>query len=179
MADTLWTIGHSNHDADAFAALLARHEIALVVDVRTVPRSRRHPHFATEAMAAWLPARGVAYRHAPGLGGWRHARRDSPNGGWENDSFRGYADYALTGEFAAALEELCELARRQRTAVMCSEGLWWRCHRRLIADRLLVAGWEVRHIAPDGKVAPHELTAFAVRQADGTLLYPPLQASLW
>lgn len=178
MAHRLWTIGHSTHALDELAALLARHGIEALVDVRTVPRSRRHPHFASDALARSLPERNVEYRHFPGLGGFRRPRPDSPNGGWRNDSFRGYADYALTEEFGRALEDLCAVARERRTAAMCSEGLWWRCHRRLISDRLVVTGWEVCHIGPDGSVAPHELADFALPQPDGTILYPPAQTSL-
>jgi uncharacterized protein (DUF488 family) len=114
----------------------------------------------------------------PALGGWRRPMPDSPNGGWDNDAFRGYADYALTEEFAHALDELQALAREHPTAIMCSEGLWWRCHRRLIADRLLATGWTVCHIAPDGRLSEHELPPFAERQADGTVRYPPAQGSL-
>jgi uncharacterized protein (DUF488 family) len=140
--------------------------------VRTVPRSRRHPHVAADVLGAELPAQGVAYRHLPRLGGWRRARPDSPNAAWRNASFRGYADYALTEEFALGLEELRSLAGERLTAMMCSEALWWRCHRRLVADRLVVAGDEVLHIGADGRASAHALSPFAVPQADGTLLYP-------
>ncbi len=150
----LWSIGHSTHPLDRLVELLALHEVTLLADVRTVPRSRRHPHVATEALAASLPARGIAYRHLPRLGGWRRTAPDSPNGGWRNASFQGYADHALTAEFAAGL---AELATQRRTAVMCSEAVWWRCHRRLIADR----------------AAPHVVAAFAEVQPDGTVRYPP------
>lgn len=169
-----WTIGHSTHPAERFLALLAEHGVEQVADVRTVPKSRKHPHFHTEQMAAWLPAEGVGYRHLPRLGGWRRTTPDSPNGGWRNTSFRGYADYTMTDEFAVGLRELLELAGAAPTAVMCSEGLWWRCHRRLIADRLLTGGAEVMHIGPDGRAAPHALTPFAVPDEDGLLRYPPV-----
>lgn len=149
-----------------------------VVDVRRTPRSRRHPHFALESLAAELPRRGIDLRHLPALGGRRRPRPDSPNGGWEHEAFRGYADHALTREFAAGIAELCELAREQPTAVMCAEALWWRCHRRLIADRLTALGWTICHIGADGGVAEHELPAFAVVQRDGSVLYPPAQAAL-
>jgi uncharacterized protein (DUF488 family) len=167
-----WTIGHSTHTLDGFVGLLAAHEIALLVDVRTVPRSRRHPHFGTDALAQSLPGRGIAYRRCAGLGGWRRAAADSPNGGWRNESFRGYADYAMSGAFAAALAELREMAAERRTAVMCAEALWWRCHRRLIADHLVVAGDTVCHIGSDGRAAEHGLTAFAVVDAAGGVTYP-------
>jgi uncharacterized protein (DUF488 family) len=170
--DRVWTIGHSTLSFEQLASLLETHRIQLVCDVRAMPRSRRHPQFSDDALARALPERGIAYRHLARLGGWRHARRDSPNMGWRNASFRGYADYALTPEFAAALGELGTLARGQRTAIMCAEALWWRCHRRLISDRLLAAGWEVCHIGSDGRSVPHRLTGFAVIQADGTVIYP-------
>ena len=149
-----------------------------MVDVRRTPRSGRQPQFDLESLAAELPARGVDYRHLPALGGRRGPRSDSPNAGWDVQAFRGYADHALTGEFAAALEELCALARERATAVMCAEALWWRCHRRLIADRLTALGWSVCHIAPDGGLAEHELPAFARVQADKTVRYPPAQGAL-
>jgi uncharacterized protein (DUF488 family) len=168
----IWTIGHSTHSIEAFVQLLARSELEAVADVRTVPRSRRHPQFSKDALAPTLEAHEFGYEHLARLGGWRTARRDSPNAAWQNASFRGYADYALTASFAEGLARLCELAQQRRTVVMCSEALWWRCHRRLIADRLLLAGWEVCHIAADGSASPHRLTDFAVPCADGTVLYP-------
>src|ERR671933_1837549 len=163
-----FSIGHSTHSLDGLVALLARHGVRRVVDVRRTPRSRRHPQFERDSLAAELPARRVDYRHLPALGGRRRPRPDSPNGGWEHEAFRGYADHALTGEFAAALAELCALAGERPTAVMCAEAPWWRCHRRLIADRLLTAGWTVCHIGSDGSLAEHELPEFAEPQADGT-----------
>lgn len=168
----VWTVGHSTHSADAFAALLAAHEIEQVADVRTVPKSRRHPHFHTEALARDLAARGVAYAHLPRLGGWRPARSDSPNGAWRNTSFRGYADYAMSEEFAVGLAQLRELAAARRTAMMCSEALWWRCHRRLIADRLQVAGDCVCHISSNARASAHQLTSFAVIGPDLQITYP-------
>jgi uncharacterized protein (DUF488 family) len=168
----LWTVGHSTHTLEEFVALLSAQEITLLCDVRTVPRSKRHPHVSTEALARSLPERGIEYRHLPGLGGWRHARPDSPNTAWRNAAFRGYADYALSAQFADALGELCDLAVSRRTAIMCAEALWWRCHRRLIADRLLAAGWEVCHIGSDGHPSPHRLTEFAEVQPDGSVVYP-------
>jgi uncharacterized protein (DUF488 family) len=167
----IWSIGHSTHALEDFVALLSAHGVSRLVDVRTVPRSRRHPHFASEALARELPGFGIEYQHLAALGGWRRAAPDSVNAGWRNVSFRGYADYALTDEFAAGLEELREGAGRAPTAMMCSEGLWWRCHRRLVADRLVLAGDEVLHIGPDGRTAAHSLTEFA-RVEDGRLIYP-------
>lgn len=168
----VWTIGHSTHSADTFAALLGAHAIEQLIDVRTVPKSRRHPHFHTEALARDLAARGVAYAHLPRLGGWRLTHPDSPNGAWRNTSFRGYADYAMSEEFATGLAQLRELAAPRRTALMCSEALWWRCHRRLIADRLVVAGDTVLHIGSDGRTSRHELTPFAQVAPDGRVTYP-------
>lgn len=168
----VWSIGHSTHPLDTFLALLETHAIGVLADVRTVPKSRRHPHFHTDALARELPVHGVDYVHLAALGGWRHAAPDSPNGGWRNASFRGYADYAMTSEFAAGLERLRSLATGAPTAMMCSEALWWRCHRRLVADRLLLAGDEVRHIGSDGRASTHEITSFATVE-DGQLVYPP------
>ena len=168
----VWTIGHSTHSLDDFVALLREHGIELLADVRTVPKSRRHPHFRDDALAGTLPERGIAYAHLRGLGGFRRPRPDSPNVAWRNESFRGYADYALTDEFAAALGELRELAAGRHTAIMCSESLWWRCHRRLVADRLVAAGDDVLHIGPDGRTTPHELSDHARVGDDGLITYP-------
>jgi uncharacterized protein (DUF488 family) len=148
-----------------------------VADVRVHPGSARMPWFNREALSRSLPEAGLDYVHLPQLGGRRRPRPDSPNVGWEVGGFRGYADHMDSEEFADGLERLQALARERPTAVMCAEGLWWRCHRRLIADALTVRGWEVAHIAPDGKTAAHELTEFAV--VDGARLrYPPAQAAL-
>ena len=168
-----WSVGHSTHSLDAFVALLVAHGIDVLADVRTVPRSRRHPHFHIEALERSLPDRGIRYRHLARLGGWRRAAADSPNRGWRNPSFRGYADYAMTAEFAEGLAELRELAGAGRTAMMCSEALWWHCHRRLVADRLVAGGDVVWHVGTDGRTARHELTSFADVDADGLVTYPP------
>ena len=173
-----FTVGHSTHSLDELVELLAGHAVKRVVDVRRTPRSSRHPQFNREALAVTLPERGIDYRHLPALGGRRRPRPDSPNGGWEHEAFRGYADYALTDEFAAGLEELQALARGRPTAVMCAEALWWRCHRRLIADRLTALGWSVSHIAADGRAAEHALPEFAVVEPDRTVRYPPAQGTL-
>jgi uncharacterized protein (DUF488 family) len=171
-ATQVWTIGHSTHQIDAFVALLVAHHIAQLADIRTVPKSRRHPHFHTDALARSLPERGVAYAHLPRLGGWRHAAADSPNDAWRNLSFRGYADYAMGEEFAHGLAQLRQLAAARRTAMMCSEALWWRCHRRLVADRLVAAGDSVCHISSDGRASAHQLTPFATVEPDGQITYP-------
>ena len=169
---TVWSVGHSTQPLDDFVRLLGAHGIERVADVRAVPKSRRHPHFHTDALMESLPNRGIAYSHLPRLGGWRRATAESPNGAWRNASFRGYADYAMTDEFADGLEELRALASESRTAMMCSEAVWWRCHRRLVADRLVVAGDQVLHIlGPDGP-SPHELTSFAVAGPEGDITYP-------
>lgn len=168
----VWSIGHSTHALDAFLALLARHEIATVADIRTLPKSRRHPHFHREELARTLPAQGLEYVHLGALGGWRSPRADSPNGAWRNASFRGYADYALGPEFASGLAALYALAQSGPTAMMCSEGLWWRCHRRLVCDRVVADGHVAVHIAPDGGTSLHELTPFASVGSDGALRYP-------
>jgi uncharacterized protein (DUF488 family) len=152
--------------------------VRAVADVRTVPKSRRHPHFRAESLAASLPERGIEYVHMPGLGGFRRPRADSPNGAWENESFRGYADYAMTAEFADALAGLRRLAGRAPTAVMCSEAVWWRCHRRLIADRLVAGGDEVLHIGSPARADAHALSPFALVGGDGQITYPPPQLEL-
>jgi uncharacterized protein (DUF488 family) len=173
-----FTVGHSTHSLDEFVALLRLRGVERVADVRVAPYSRRHPQFNRETLAGELSERGIDYRHLPALGGRRRPRPDSPNGAWEEEGFRGYADYALTAEFAAGLDELCALARERPTAIMCAEGLWWRCHRRLIADRLTALGWTVCDIAPDGRLTEHELPDFAVMQPDARVLYPPQQGEL-
>ena len=167
-----WTVGHSTHSVEAFVELLTEHGMALLADIRTVPKSRRHPHFDTDALAQSLPDRGITYVHLPRLGGWRRAAADSPNGAWRNESFRGYADYAMGDEFAKGLAQLRELAMAEPIAMMCSEALWWRCHRRLVADRLVVAGDTVCHIGSDGRASAHQLTSFAVVGVDGQITYP-------
>jgi uncharacterized protein (DUF488 family) len=168
----IWTIGHSTHSFDAFVGLLDGHGIALLADIRTVPKSRRYPHFHTYALARSLPDRGTGYLHLPRLGGWRRAAADSPNGAWRNASFRGYADYAMTDEFAKGLAQLRGLAAAQSVAMMCSEALWWRCHRRLVADRLVATGDTVCHIGSDGRASAHELASFATVGVDGQVTYP-------
>jgi uncharacterized protein (DUF488 family) len=169
---TIWSVGHSTHTLEGLLAVLAPSGIELVADIRTVPKSRRHPHFHTDQLARSLPAHGLRYVHLARLGGWRAPRPDSPNGAWRNRSFRGYADYALTGEFADGLAELRAHAAGARTAMMCSEALWWRCHRRLVADRLVAGGDRVLHIGSDGRTSEHRVAPFAVPAAGGALVYP-------
>jgi uncharacterized protein (DUF488 family) len=143
-----------------------------VADVRAHPGSRRLPHFARERLARTLDDAGIAYLHLAELGGRRRPRPDSPHAGWRNAAFRGYADHMASEEFACGLARLEAAARERRTAVMCAEGLWWRCHRRLVADALVARGWVVFHIEPAGGIAAHELPPFAVVR-DGTVAYPP------
>jgi uncharacterized protein (DUF488 family) len=169
----LFSIGHSTHSLEELLCLLDGHEITRLADIRTVPRSRRWPHFGTDRLTRSLPAHGIEYVHLPALGGWRRPVENSPNGGWRNSSFQGYADYALTEDFAEGLAELCGLARTRSTAMMCSEGLWWRCHRRIVADRLVVAGSDVFHVGPDGRTTRHALPDFARVRPDGRVVYPP------
>jgi uncharacterized protein (DUF488 family) len=177
IAGRIWTVGHSTHELPAFLALLERHGIELLADVRTVPKSRRMPWFWKDALAASLPEAGIAYEHFGDLGGFRRPRPDSPNAGWRVEAFRGYADYMDTPGFRAALERLEAAARGRRAAVMCAEAQWHRCHRRLISDALTVRGWEVCHIGSTGRVERHSLTPFAAVDGD-RLSYPPEQAEL-
>jgi uncharacterized protein (DUF488 family) len=171
----IFSVGHSTHDAEAFVSLIAAHGVRRVVDVRTVPRSRRVPHFNVETLPAILRRHGIEHRHAPDLGGLRKPVPDSPNAGWEHAGFRGYADYMRTDEFEHALDVL--MHEEGPLAYMCAEGLWWRCHRRLISDALTVRGWTVTHILPNGKTDRHRLTEFAV--VEGTrITYPPPQTAL-
>jgi uncharacterized protein (DUF488 family) len=161
MALTTFSVGHSNTSLEDFFASLAAHAIGGLADVRAYPASRRHPHFGREAMAEACAARGIAYRWLPGLGGRRRGVADSPHVAWREAGFRAYADYMDTPPFRVALAELEAMAAAVPTAFMCAEALWWQCHRRLIADALLVAGWDVRHIAGDARVAAHALPDFA------------------
>jgi uncharacterized protein (DUF488 family) len=166
------TIGHSNRPLGTFIDLLETHEIVEVIDVRTVPRSRHNPQFNREALGESLAASAIGYVHLPGLGGLRHARPDSRNTGWNNRSFRGYADYMQSPEFAENVERVLDLASEGRCALMCAEAVPWRCHRSLIGDALLVRGVRVEDIMGPGPRKPHVLTAFA--RVDGTgITYPP------
>jgi len=170
----MFTVGHSTRTLADLLALLRAHGVAQLADVRTVPKSRRHPHFGGDALARSLPAQGIAYRHFPGLGGLRKPRRDSTNVGWRNDSFRGYADYMQTDEFERSLEDLIAWSRTAPTAIMCAEAVWWRCHRQLIADALVARGLDVRHIASATSAPAHEITDFARVDAAGRVTYPGL-----
>lgn len=156
------TIGHSTRTLDGFISLLQAHSVTMVVDIRTVPRSRHNPQFNNETLPGNLRTAGIGYTHIPGLGGLRHARKDSPNMGWHNSSFRGFADYMQTEEFEKNLEKLIHLAKSEQIALMCAEALPWRCHRSLIADALLVRDIRVEHIMSMNRRSPHALTPFAL-----------------
>ena len=165
------TVGHGTLERDAFVDLVSGAGIESLVDIRAFPGSRRHPHFAREAMEAWLPGAGIAYRWEPRLGGRRRGAADSPNTALTNSSFRAYADYMAGPEFAAGLEATLDLAANAAVTVMCSESLWWRCHRRLVADAtVLLRDVEVVHLFHDGRVQPHTPMAEA-RVDDGHVVY--------
>jgi uncharacterized protein (DUF488 family) len=166
------TIGHSTRSLEELLELLEAHGVEHLVDVRTIPRSRHNPQFNRERLARELPRVGLGYTHMPALGGLRHARPDSSNGGWRNASFRGFADYMQTPDFEAGLGALIESAAAARTAIMCAEAVPWRCHRSLIADALYARGIRVEHILSVTRAEPHVLTAFAV--VEGVrVMYPP------
>jgi uncharacterized protein (DUF488 family) len=170
---TIYTIGHSTHAFDEFVALLNAHGVAQLADVRSIPRSRRHPHFSGERLSVALPPIGIAYCHMPQLGGMRKPRPDSTNTGWRHPGFRGYADYLATPAFEEGLAGLLTWARDRPTAVMCAEAVWWRCHRQLIGDALIARDVEVRHITSGVAAERHELTAFG-RIEEGRVTYPGL-----
>jgi uncharacterized protein (DUF488 family) len=168
----IFTIGHSTHGPEEFLKLLRGHRIEAVADVRRYPSSRRLPHFNAGSLAEALPREGIDYVElGEALGGRRKPRPDTANTGWRVAGLRGYADHMESSEFGTALAALEDLARERRTAFMCAEGPWWRCHRQLIADALLARGWEVHHVMPDGRLEQHRLTPFAI--VDGaTVSYP-------
>lgn len=157
----IFTVGHSTRAIQDFLALLQAHKVRLLADVRTIPRSRHNPQFNQDGLRAALRGVRISYRHMKGLGGLRRAVKDSPNMAWRNASFRGYADYMQTPEFAGNLEKLVALARRRPTAVMCAEAVPWRCHRSLIGDALLVRGWQVEELSSLTGTRPHALTPWA------------------
>jgi uncharacterized protein (DUF488 family) len=173
-----FTIGHSTHPIERFLKLLGAHRIAAVADVRRYPGSRRHPQFGAEALASSLGEQGIAYvALGDKLGGRRRARPGSANAGWRSASFRGYADHMASDPFAAGLARLAALASERRTAIMCAEGDWRRCHRQLIADALAARGWRVVHILPDGRSEAHQPTPFAEIR-DGQVSYPAEESLL-
>jgi uncharacterized protein (DUF488 family) len=167
---TLWTIGHSTRSLGELTAILEAHHIEAVVDVRRFPASRRHPQFHAADLEQSLSAHHIGYVWIGALGGRRRVLPDSPNDGWRHVAFRGYADYIATEEFATGLFELQLVASGLNTAIMCAEVLWWRCHRRLIADVMTLLGWRVMHIYDAAKAEEHRLTLPA-HVVDGRLSY--------
>jgi uncharacterized protein (DUF488 family) len=175
MSNPFFTIGHSTRPTEEFVALLKATEVKLVVDVRTVPRSRANPQFNRGVLPTSLAPHGVAYEHFVSLGGLRGAQLSvapGANAFWENESFHNFADYAMGQEFRAGLARLRELGHAARSAIMCAEAVWWRCHRRIISDYLIAAGEEVFHILGPGHIEPAHLTPAARIGPDGTLTYP-------
>jgi uncharacterized protein (DUF488 family) len=168
----IYTAGHSTRPFEEFVALLRARAVTHLCDVRTVPRSRRHPQYSQEVLRERLAACGIGYTHLRDLGGLRQARPDSPNTAWQEPAFRGYADHMQTPAFRVALDELLHLAADRPTAVMCAEADWQRCHRRLLSDALVLRGAEVVHIGA-GPPSPHRLSPF-IRERDGTPWYPGL-----
>jgi uncharacterized protein (DUF488 family) len=169
------TVGHSTRSIEEFIELLVAHGVTQLVDVRTVPRSRHNPQFNTETLSGRLAAADIGYAHAPGLGGFRRSAPDSPNSGWRNLSFRGYADHMQTADFKENLVSLIELAQRDRVALMCAEAVPWRCHRSLIADALVVHGVAACEIVSPKRLQAHTLTPFA-RVSGQEISYPPAEA---
>lgn len=172
------TVGHSTRPIDELIAMLVGHGVTTLVDVRTVPRSRHNPQFGEQALSECLAADHICYAHATGLGGFRRPLPNSPNTGWRNLSFRGYADYMQTAEFGQELIGLIELAQDERVALMCAEAVPWRCHRSLIADALIVHGVGACEIVSPTKLRSHKLTKFArtfTRASRTWIDYPPEQ----
>lgn len=174
----MYTLGHSTLPLADFLTLLHSYEIAVLADIRTVPRSRTNPQYNAETLGESLVVQRIRYVHLARLGGLRGRRKDLPNGaspndGWQNTSFRNYADYAMTPPFREGLDELLALAARP-TAIMCAEAVWWRCYRRIVADYLITRGVPVFDIVPPAPAKPHQLTPFAQPQRDGTILYPAI-----
>ena len=170
-----FTIGHSTRPTEAFIAMLQAAKVELLADVRAIPRSRTNPQFNSDCLAPALARHAIEYVHMPELGGRRgqqHLGKASPNGFWQNQSFRNYADYALTDAYRVAFAKLRNLGESKRCAVMCSEAVWWRCHRRIITDYLIVSGEPVVHLFSIGKSEVAKPTPAAVPQDDGTVIYP-------
>ena len=167
----LFTIGHSTHTLEEFVALLRQHAVDLLVDIRTVPRSRTNPQYNLDSLPGSLAAQGIGHEYLASLGGLRKGVPDSPNGAWRNKSFKAYADHMLSAEFAEGIEELTARTQQHTVAIMCAEAVWWRCHRSLVAEAVLVRGHEVSHIMPDGRATPATLRDFAV--VDGTTITYP------
>ena len=167
---TVWTIGHSTRPIEEFLGLLAQYRIETIADVRSFPGSRKYPQYGKAALAATLAAHALGYHWLQALGGRRRVSPESPNTAWRNASFRGYADYMISGEFAQGLDQFLELVSQSRTALMCAEAVWWRCHRSMIADALCVCGIQVVHILDANHSAVHPMTSPA-RIVNGSLTY--------
>ena len=175
----LLTFGHGTATAERMTELLRGADVAVLVDVRTAPGSRRHPHVARAELERWLPEAGISYRWDKRLGGFRKAAPDSPDTAWREDMFRGYAEHMRSADFGAAVDAVLAEAAERQTAVMCSESLWWRCHRRLLADFVSVArGVEVRHLMHDGRVEAHRPSPGLRLRDDGLLVYDAGQPTL-
>ena len=168
------TIGHSTRPVDALIEMLKAHGVKRLVDVRTIPKSRHNPQYNRETLEARLRDAGIAYEHLKALGGLRHPRKDSCNTGWRNESFRGYADYMQTSEFASGLETLVAAAAQEPIVVMCAEAVPWRCHRSLISDSLTARGYPVEHIMSAAESKRHTMTSFA--RVEGTSITYPADA---
>lgn len=166
----IYTIGHSTRSIEEFIAMLQSFEIELLADIRRFPGSRKYPQFNKPALEAFLREANINYLHDPNLGGRRKPKPDSTNTAWRNAAFRGYADYMETDEFKTAISELEKIAAKQTVAYMCSEAVWWRCHRSLVSDYLKVKGWKVMHIMDKGKATEHPYTAPA-KEVQGKLFY--------
>lgn len=170
ISKNIWTIGHSTRSLADFLKIVGSFQIEHVVDIRTLPGSRRYPHFNKELLSRSLEEAGILYTHFLELGGRRKPKMDSHNTAWRHPSFRGYADYMETSAFKEAIEKLERIALKERTAYMCSEATWWKCHRSLVSDYLKIAGWTVNHIMDSGKSTIHPFTSPA-RAAQGKLFY--------
>lgn len=175
----VYTIGHSTRPIEETIAMLHNYVIAALIDVRKIPKSRRNPQYSTEALAASLIDASISYLHWPELGGLRNAAPDSPNYGWKNDSFRGYADYMLTPQFEEAARKLLKQARSQTTAIMCAEATYRKCHRMLISDALLVRGVDVIHLLDINRVELHKITPFARVTGTRIVYGDPIQPNLF
>jgi uncharacterized protein (DUF488 family) len=173
----IFTVGHSTLPIAQFIALLKTYGVERLVDIRTIPRSRHNPQFNSDALGEALGANNIEYAVAASLGGLRRPRKDSPNTGWRNESFRGYADYMQTDDFAAGLQTLIGMSRQRRVAIMCAEAVPWRCHRSLVADALGVHGVPVVEILSETSYRTHTLTSFA-RVEGARITYPPEQSTL-
>lgn len=178
--DVIFTVGHSTRTVAELVGLLDAVEVTLLVDVRSIPRSRATPQFNGDTLPVALAAEGIAYRHLPALGGRRHTRKGGPpshNPYWRVAAFRSYADHAETAEYRAGLDDLEALARAEPCAIMCAEAVWWRCHRRIIADYLLSRGWDVEHIMGPDQIVEATRTPGSRLMWDGTIRYPAPKGS--